>query len=57
MIISGVVIAGSLGAGTLGAVKYRENKRLLASRPAGKKEFPWTVAAEKLGLMKKKPHG
>ena len=49
MIISGVVIAGGLGAGTFGVVKYRENKR--------KKEFPWTVAAEKLGLMKKKPHG
>ena len=47
--IGTVVIAGVLGAGTLGAgIKtYREEKRLLASRPAGKKEFPWTVAAER----------
>ena len=36
----GVVIAGRLGAGTLGAVKYREQKR--------KKERPWTAYAEKI---------
>ncbi|MGB0386895.1 MAG: hypothetical protein ACPGWR_18940 [Ardenticatenaceae bacterium] len=42
MILSRVVITGALGAGTLGAgVKaYREHKR--------KKEFPWTVAAERM---------
>ncbi len=42
MIISGVVIAGSLGAGTVGAsIKaYRERKR--------KREFPWSVAAERM---------
>ena len=58
MIISGVVIAGSLGAGTLGAIKYRDRKRLLASRPAGKREYPWTVAAERMGvypLVRRKP--
>ena len=40
MILSSVVIVGGLGAGTLGVVKYRENKR--------KKEFPWTVTAERM---------
>lgn len=46
MIISGVVIAGAATAGTLGAsIKaYREEKR--------KKEFPWTVAAERMAKNK-----
>lgn len=40
MILSQIVIVGTLGAGTLGAVKYRDLRR--------KREFPWTVAAERI---------
>ncbi len=48
MILTSVALAGALGAGTLGATikTYREERR--------KKEFPWTVAAEKLTKKKKK---
>ena len=45
MIISSVALAGALGAGTLGALKYREEKR--------KKEFPWSVVAEKMAKKEK----
>ena len=46
MILSSVVIAGAATTGTLGAsIKvYREEKR--------KKEFPWTVAAERMAKNK-----
>ena len=40
MIISGVALAGALGAGTLGIKIYREEKK--------KKEYPWTYAAERM---------
>ena len=48
MILTSVALAGALGAGTLAATikTYREERR--------KKEFPWTVAAEKLTKKKKK---
>ena len=46
MILSSVALAGALGTGTLGAVKYRERKR--------EREMPWTVAAEKMEIKRKR---
>jgi Cu2+-exporting ATPase len=46
MVINSIVLAGTLGMGMLGAVKYREERR--------KKAFPWTVAAKRLTKKKKK---
>ena len=53
MILSSLVIAGALGVGSVGASlkAYREQKR--------KKEYPWTVAAERMAkreLLKGRPN-
>ena len=53
MILSTVVVAAAATAGTLGVVKYRDVRR--------KKQFPWTVAAERLArksrATKRRPVG
>ena len=52
MLLMNALISG--GALVASAKLYQKNKRLRASRSAGKKETPWTVYAERVGVIKQK---